>query len=656
VSAGGTSRIQLILQGTPGVMAGLKGVAGQVGALHSQVTAYNATVKKSEERSWLFNQAMFTMRRFAYGATLAVGALASASVYMGIKFNVTMEQNTIAMAHFLGGTAAATRELDRLYEVAARTPFEFQNVVEAERRFLAFGYSLEESRKALSVIGDVAAGLGGEPAENISRLVLVMGQVKATGRILGQDMLQLQQLGIDTNRIFREELGLTREDLAAGVGELQIPSEIAIPALLRGMQKQFKGMAEEQSKTLGGMLSTLRDYRNQFLGAMTEPITDRLRERVVPGLIALTQELSTAAKAGASFTTIIGILDNKLGARGGLLMIWKTIRDVGIGIGNVFTNAVVPAFRIAFTAAYPLFFILKEMAAVFRILSEHTIFAGIIFGVLGTIWVYTTTIMLAYTVMMMRQTFATMVSTVASSRFGIVLKWLGRWILLGIRRIWGMIFAEQAYAVWTARATGSTWLFSASATGGTVAMGFFQTAMWTAILSVRAFVIDLNILKMTIWSIPLIGWALAVISAMIYLELRFQAISRWLQFLWDKMRAFTDWTKGSWVGRLVGGAVNIAAGAVPFVGPVLQGGGHVAGQFAGGGVAGIGGRYLVGERGPELVTLPRGAQVTPNNQTGKFAQGYGTPEYIEMHTHVNLDGREMAEVVSKYKLSRAARQ
>lgn len=653
MAAGGVSRIQILMQGQHAAIAGFKGVAAGARGLNKEMQTFQAGIKKSEERSWLFNQAMFTMRRFAYGATLAVGALATASVYMGLKFNITMEQNEIAMAHFLGSTAAAKRELEFLYEVAAKTPFEFQNVVEAERRFLAFGYSLQESRKALAVIGDVAAGLGGEPAENISRLVLVMGQVRATGRILGQDMLQLQQLGIDTNKIFREELGLTREDLAAGVGELQIPSEVAVPALLRGMQKQFKGMAEEQSKTLGGMLSTLRDYRNQFLGAMTEPITDRLRERVVPGLIALTKELSTAAKAGASFTTIISILDDRLGAAGGLLMIWKAIRDIGIGIGNVFTKGVAPTFKIAFAAALPFLFILKEVAAVIRFLTQYTFIAVPVFATLAVIWVYTTAIATAYAIIMFRQTAATVVATVATSRFGIVMKWLGRWILIGIKRIWGMIFANQAYATWTARSAGTTNLFTASQIGGTVAMGFFQTAMWSAILTTKAFVIDLNILKMTIWSIPIIGWALAIISAMIYLEIRFHAVSRWLQFLWDKMRAFTDWTKNSWVGRVVGGAVNMAVGAVPFVGPVLQGTRAVAGQMAGGGVAGIGGRYLVGERGPELVTLPRGAHVTPNAQIGG---SQGLPEYIEMHTHVNLDGREMAEVVSKYKLSRAARQ
>jgi hypothetical protein len=54
--------------------------------------------------------------------------------------------------------------------------------------------------------------------------------------------------------------------------------------------------------------------------------------------------------------------------------------------------------------------------------------------------------------------------------------------------------------------------------------------------------------------------------------------------------------------------------------------------FAGGVTNFEGGMALVGERGPELVTLPRGANVITNENTEKLMSG---PEYIVNNIYVN---------------------
>lgn len=647
MAAGGTSRIQLILQGRQQVAAGLSSTAQQVGHLARQTQRYNLEAERGTHRTFLMNQALFTMRRFAYAGTLALGALGTAAIGMGVKFNITMEQNTIAMAHFLGSNERAVRELGYLYELAARTPFEFQNVVEAERRFLAFGYSLQEARRALVTIGDVAAGLGGDPAMNIERLVLVMGQVRATGRVLGQDMLQLQQLGINTNRIFREELGLTREDLAQGVGELQIPAEVAIPALLRGMRKQFQGMAIEQSKTLGGMLSTLRDYRNQFLGAMTEPITDRLRTQVVPGLIDLTKELSTAAKAGASFTTIIGIIDRKLGAHGGLLTIWLIFRDIAIGVGNIFTNVLMPAFRIAFTLSYPLILGIREMAFMFRFLTEHSYILGLVMGGLATAFIYTATVGLVLSLWTIRQTLLWKLAIWTGMRFNGVIRWM---IILIYRSVVAM--KAWAFATTMARSSLGTFIGLQFVHNGLLAVTIRN--IWGVVLATRGWIASLVILRTTIFSIPVIGWILAIITALVYLEIRFRLVSRAIEHMFNQFKRINDWLRDSRLGRIFSGAISLAAGNAPVIGPAISG---IRGAFASGGTAQTSGRYLVGEAGPEVIHLPMGARVIPI-QASKIGSdgGFAMPEYIELHTHIDLDGREIAEVVSKYRLSRSARK
>ncbi|RED54799.1 phage tail tape measure protein [Cohnella lupini] len=58
-----------------------------------------------------------------------------------------------------------------------------------------------------------------------------------------------------------------------------------------------------------------------------------------------------------------------------------------------------------------------------------------------------------------------------------------------------------------------------------------------------------------------------------------------------------------------------------------------------------GGWSLVGEEGMELLNLPRGSQVTSNHKTEDLLRGAGQPEYIQ--THIYLEGKEIASVVSK---------
>jgi TP901 family phage tail tape measure protein len=72
----------------------------------------------------------------------------------------------------------------------------------------------------------------------------------------------------------------------------------------------------------------------------------------------------------------------------------------------------------------------------------------------------------------------------------------------------------------------------------------------------------------------------------------------------------------------------------------LQGGGHVTGT----------GYHLVGEVGPEIVRLPAGATVTPAH---RFATAAGS---APIHTHVYLDGREIAHAVGDYTASQQARR
>ena len=231
--------VQLRLQGQRLFLQQVRQSAGAIRELERETGRFGSSAQIASRRGFLMNQMLFTARRLAYSATLAFGAAAAGAVYMGMKFNMSMETSTVAFTQFLGSEQAASKELDYLYELAAKTPFEFGQLVSATQRFLAFGFSVDEANAYLEVIGDTVAAFGGGAAE-IDRAVYAIGQMRAAGRIMGTEIRQLTELGIPAIQILQKQLGLTNEQVAR-IGETGLKSSVSIPALMAGLREEFGG-------------------------------------------------------------------------------------------------------------------------------------------------------------------------------------------------------------------------------------------------------------------------------------------------------------------------------------------------------------------------------------------------------------------------------
>ena len=103
------------------------------------------------------------------------------------------------------------------------------------------------------------------------------------------------------------------------------------------------------------------------------------------------------------------------------------------------------------------------------------------------------------------------------------------------------------------------------------------------------------------------------------------------------------------IGKIPGG--HAALKAAGFVGGALS-------HLATGGVVSKAGGFMVGERGPEILSLPAGAAVTPMSSplaALTFGGGAGTGP-IEVVVPVYLDGKQVARSVAKVTADRLARR
>lgn len=202
---------------------------------------------------------------------------------MGIAFNAQMEQYQASFKVLLGDADKASKHINDLKQMAAKTPFEMGDLASASQTLLAFGDDVGSVQDHLKMLGDISLG----NKEKFNSLSLAFGQVQSQGKLTGQDLLQMINAGFNPLKVISEETGESVASLKDKMAKGQITYEDVAHAMELATQKGgqfYKGM-EEQSKTFSGKLSTLKDNVNQFLGRMTDPAFNFLGEHVLPKAI-----------------------------------------------------------------------------------------------------------------------------------------------------------------------------------------------------------------------------------------------------------------------------------------------------------------------------------------------------------------------------------
>jgi tape measure domain-containing protein len=666
--------ILLALRGERAVQAGLGATALSVRGLRNALVESNAEMDVTRHRSFLMNQALFTARRLIYAGTLATIAFTTAVGVMGFKFDMTMENNTVALTQFLGSSQAAQTELTKLYDIAAKTPFEFTDIVDATRRFLAFGFTLKETNRFLNVIGDTVAAFGGG-REEIQRMVLVFGQMKAAGRVLGQDLLQLNQLGIPALQILREQLGLT-QDQVANIGRLHIPAGIAIEALMRGLTQRFEGASAKQARTLQGRISTLHDYAARLFGTLTLPLYNRLRDYALPQLTSLANEMQLAAKQGG-IRGALRVVDVRYGTD--LARTFDSLALAGKSFAIIVRDDIIPLLVQLNKIFHPLRIILILLGGGLGFLAHHSTLTKIALSILILEFIRFRTVMLVFggpggkggLIGMMVRAIGIGGAASGSSLLGRFRAWKNMLVLLKL----------TALSSWARM--GANWsILTRGYVKGAKEMTVMTRFQQTAVLGLRNAFIGLSLAEL-----GLIGLTIALVAGLVILYFKWKAfrniVNETARFLYKYpyillgiigpfavlaiviVRNFGTIKRAimgvaHWLSVLVGWAKAAARWLskihAPHVGLPHIGIPNPFKGLASGGVVTTGGAFMVGERGPEMAMLPAGSAVTPVNSTNfPVQQFFGGVDARPLKVEVYLDGKQIAKSNARHSGNAKAR-
>lgn len=196
---------------------------------------------------------------------------------IGAVTKLGMEAETTATAFevLVGSEEKAAGLLKQLDKFAADTPFNKLQLTQNAQQMMNFGVASDKVMGYLQQLGDISGG----NAERFSSLSLVFGQVSASGKLMGQDLLQFINAGFNPLKELEAMTGKSYKELQElmSKGEITFDHVAAAMAHATGEGGKFHGMMEKQSQTLGGRWSTMVDNIQQKALALFDKIAEPLK-------------------------------------------------------------------------------------------------------------------------------------------------------------------------------------------------------------------------------------------------------------------------------------------------------------------------------------------------------------------------------------------
>lgn len=200
-----------------------------------------------------------------------------------VDFSASMEQAQIGFTTMLGDAQKASAFVQKLFQFAAVTPFQFPQVQSAAQTWLAMGFKPDEIIPDLTAVGNAISAIGIKDQGTLDRIVMSIGQIRTTGKVSARELRELALAGIPVYDILAEKLHLSQQQIMS-IGNAGISSQKALDALFAGFNERYAGGMDKQSRSWNGLWSTIKDNLQMTLGFLGNGIRDKLQ----PSLAAVT--------------------------------------------------------------------------------------------------------------------------------------------------------------------------------------------------------------------------------------------------------------------------------------------------------------------------------------------------------------------------------
>lgn len=231
-------------------------------------------------------------------AVVATTAAVKAGAQEWFRYSSNLEQAQIGMETMTGSATEAAQHIRDLQAFAAKTPFEFEELVDASRKIQAVGI---ESKRVIPILTDVGNSLAA--AGRIGDLpfaIKALTDIQAKGKLAGQEIIQLANAGIPIREVLAKELGKTQAEIVELGEKGAISADLVFDALHRMSTERFGDAMARQSRTAQGALTNIVDQLKITSNVAFAPLFNRFSSIAV--------ELADRVQAQGNDFTAVGTL------------------------------------------------------------------------------------------------------------------------------------------------------------------------------------------------------------------------------------------------------------------------------------------------------------------------------------------------------------
>lgn len=189
-----------------------------------------------------------------------------------------IEAYEISFRTLLGSQDKADALFGSLREFAVKTPMQLGDLAKGAQTLLGFGIEADKIMPTLKQIGDISMG----NADKFNSLTLAFAQMSSSGKLMGQDLLQMINAGFNPLSIISQKTGKSIGGLKKEMEQGAISADMIADAFKTATSEggMFYGMLEKQSEGLQGALSNLQGAWEETLNSIGE----RTQGVVIAGL------------------------------------------------------------------------------------------------------------------------------------------------------------------------------------------------------------------------------------------------------------------------------------------------------------------------------------------------------------------------------------
>lgn len=181
-----------------------------------------------------------------------------------VRVRGEFQQLEISFTTMLQSKLKADKLMGELVAFAAKTPFGLDTAAQGAKQLLAYQVSVKELLPTLKRLGDISAGLN----VPLSRLILVYGQVKAKGRLMGDDLRQFTEAGIPILEMLAKGMGMKDTKKVQDMVSAHLISFDQVKKVFEDLTNKggiFFNLMEQQAGSVTGRIENLKDVFTQML-------------------------------------------------------------------------------------------------------------------------------------------------------------------------------------------------------------------------------------------------------------------------------------------------------------------------------------------------------------------------------------------------------